>query len=93
MEVSSVVSTASSAPLRRHEHLTMAALPRWWAVGTLGSATHRARRREAGGGMLMLVLSVDGVVSTTPAVSTSWSITAVFCSFTNGVTLLLKHDC
>lgn len=88
MVVSSVVSTASAAPLVRHKHLTMAALSSWRAIGTLASSTHRARRRESGGGML--VLSVGRMVCATSAVCASWSIIAGFCSFTNGMTLLLK---
>lgn len=88
MVVSSVVSTASATPLVRHKHLTMAALSGWRAIGTLASSTHGTRRRETGGGML--VLSVGRMVCATSAVCASWSIIAGFCSFTDGMTLLLK---
>lgn len=38
----------------------------------------------------MLVLSVGRMVCATSAVCASWSIIAGFCSFTDGMTLLLK---
>jgi hypothetical protein len=88
MIVSSVASAASATPLVRHKHLTMGALSSWRAIGALTPSAQRARRREIGGSVL--VLGVGRMVSTASAVCASWSIITVFCSFANGMTLLLK---